>query len=227
MSPDKSTMDRDAVWRAIDAHRLRMAELLDQLTDDEWGQPSLCAGWTVRDVAAHLTLQQVGVRDLPAMFPVLVRARGNTDKLIDLAARRQAARLSNAEMIAAIRGMVGSRRRNMGVSYLEPLIDALVHSQDIAIPLGRPLDLPPDAAAVAATRAWTMRWPPPFPAVRALKGLRLTATDIAWSVGEGPEVRGPMAALLLLISGRTVVLDRLSGEGATEAAARLAAPVST
>ena len=53
-------MNPDGVWQAIDAQRAGLCDLLADLGDDEWRQPSLCAGWTVRDVAAHLTLQQLG-----------------------------------------------------------------------------------------------------------------------------------------------------------------------
>ena len=37
-----------------------LAGLLADLSEREWRRPSLCDGWTVRDVAAHLTLQQLG-----------------------------------------------------------------------------------------------------------------------------------------------------------------------
>ena len=56
--PSRALMDRDQVWQVIDAQRMNLAALLEQLSADDWRQPSLCAGWTVRDVAAHLTLQQ-------------------------------------------------------------------------------------------------------------------------------------------------------------------------
>ena len=56
----------DAVWAAIDDQRARTADLLQQLTDEQWRRPSLCEGWTVRHVAAHLTLQQPRVRDIAA-----------------------------------------------------------------------------------------------------------------------------------------------------------------
>jgi uncharacterized protein (TIGR03083 family) len=225
MNHNQSTMDRDAVWRAIDAQRLSLAELLEQLTDEEWRRPSLCTGWTVRDVAAHLTLQQIGLADMLREMPTMVRARGNVDRLTHTLACRQAARLSTAQMIAAIRGMVGSRRHNLGVTCRETFIDILVHGQDIAVPLDRRLDIPPEAAAAAATRVWTMRWPPPFPAVRTLKAFRVTATDTAWSMGEGPEVRAPMTAILLLGCGRLVALPQAAGEGVAELTARLSAPL--
>ena len=39
---------------------------------------------------------------------------------------------------------------------------------------------------------------------------------------EGPEIRGPAAALLLLLTGRRAGLDRLAGEGAEMLRHRLA-----
>jgi uncharacterized protein (TIGR03083 family) len=216
-------LDRDEVWKTIDRERLRLAELLEGLAQEEWQRPSLCTGWTVRDVAAHLTLQQVGLVEALSMF---IRARGNVNRGIYESACRRAAARSTEQLIAEIRGMAGSRRHNAGLTYQETLIDILVHGQDIAIPLGRRHDMPPDAAAVAASRTWTMRWPPPFPAVRLMAGVKLTATDTDWTVGQGPEVRAPIGAILLLSAGRLAALPELSGDGAPELANRLQAALA-
>lgn len=217
-------MNRDQVWQAIDAQRVRLTDLLATLTDDQWQHPSLCAGWTVRDVGAHLTLQQLGARDAAAMVR---HWRGNLDRTIQHAARRRADEMSTAEIIARIRGMVGSRLHNIGVTHLEALTDILVHGQDIAIPLGLRHEMPADAAAVAATRVLSMRWPPPLPLARKLTGFRLAATDAPWSAGQGPEIYGPMSALLLVCTGRLAALPQLSGPGVPTLAARFAttAPV--
>lgn len=216
-----AVMDRDQVWQVIDAQRRSLAGLLEGLSDDEWRRPSLCAGWTVRDVAAHLTLQQVGLGGEIAMA---VRWRGSLERTMRDAACRRAATLPTERIIAGIRGMVGSRRHNFGVTYLETLTDILVHGQDIAIPLGRRLEMPPEAAAIAASRVLSMRLPPPLPSARKAAGFRLTATDTSWSAGEGPDVRAPMGALLLVCAGRLAALPRLSGDGAAGLAARLSAP---
>ncbi|NUP77932.1 MAG: maleylpyruvate isomerase family mycothiol-dependent enzyme [Nonomuraea sp.] len=211
-------MDLDHVWQAIDAQRATVADLLEDLSDDEWAQASLCAGWTVRDVAAHLTLQQLGLTDVIGMLGTW---RGSLDRTIHDAARRRAAALPAGQIIARIRGTIGSRRHNLGVTPLETLTDILVHGQDIAIPLGRTLDLPPAAAAVAAGRVLSMRWPPPLPSARKMTGFRLVATDLAWSTGEGPEIRGPMGAILLVCAGRRAGLRWLSGDAVAGLAARL------
>lgn len=211
-------LDHDQTWAAIDAQRRRVADLLDQLTDDEWRAPSLCEGWTVRDVAAHLTLQQL---PWSAALRLIVRYRGDMDRAIRESAKERAAALSRAQIIAEIRAMVGSRRRNAGVTVGETLIDALVHGQDIATPLGRVLPIPPVAAAAATSRMWTMRFPPPFPATRIMKEFRLMATDIDWSAGTGLEVHGPIGTIMLLSCGRLVALPQITGPGTAQLAARL------
>ncbi len=217
-----AVMDRDQVWQVIDAQRRSLAGLLEQLSDDQWRRPSLCAGWTVRDVAAHLTQQQIGLGGALAM---MAQWRGSLDRMIRDAACRRAAALPTERIIAEIRGMAGSRRHTIGVTYLETLTDILVHGQDIAIPLGRRLDMPPQAAAVAASRVLSMRWPPPLPSARTVAGFRLTATDTSWSAGEGPEVTAPMSAILLVCAGRLTALPQLSGQGAPGLTARLSAPL--
>lgn len=206
------TMDADAVWAAIDRERLEVADLLDDLGSDEWDHPSLCAGWRVRDVAAHLALAQTG----PARATIdLLRAGGSLQRMIHDSAVRHAA-LPPEHLTAQLRGMRGSRRTAPGVSSLEPLLDVLVHGQDIAVPLGRSRTMPVEAAATAATRVWRLPWPmsATFSARRRLAGRQLAATDADWVVGQGERVEGPVEALLMVLTGRTAaVRHRLSGPG--------------
>jgi len=76
-----------------------------------------------------------------------------------------------------------------------------VHSQDIAIPLGRTFAVPVDVTRQGLDRVWAMGWP--FNAQRRLAERTLTATDTNWTVGAGPEVSGDALSLLLLLTGRT------------------------
>ncbi len=104
-----------------------------------------------------------------------------------------------ASSAAAADRVERDRRLAPTTSPREPLLDLLVHGQDIALALGRRREMPPAAARDAADRVWTMRVPPrPWPLPKA----RLVATDVVWTRGEGEEVRGPIAALLLLLTGR-------------------------
>ena len=210
-------MDRDDVWRTIDEERSSLADLMETFTGEDWATPSLCEGWRVRDVAAHLTLAQMGIG---AGLIAAVRAGGNYNRMIRDSAIRQAARPVE-DYPRLLRAMVGSRRKAPFVSDLEPLIDQLVHGQDMAVPLGRPREMPREAAAVAATRSWQIAWP--FRVRKRLGGFSLAATDHPWTIGEGPLVEGRIQDLLMLVTGRDVVLPGLGGPGADQLRERLAA----
>lgn len=217
-------MNDDELWAAIDAQRLRTTDLLEELTPEQWDQPSLCECWTVRDVAGHLTLQQM---TLGSALLIALRHPGGVNHLI-YASSRDRAKLPTDQLIAEIRGMVGSRRHVFGMTPFETLIDNVVHGQDIAVPTGRVLEVPPDVAATAASRVWddqfSRKGRRKAKVFRRLpyEGHRLSATDIDWSVGEGPEIRGPVLALLLLLTGRPVAIPQLGGEGTTDLVDRLA-----
>ena len=203
-------MEVAEIWRVVDEERTTLAALLEELTEEEWRQPSLCDAWSVRDVAAHLTLAHLGWRTVAVEF---ARAGGGFNRMIRDTAIRQA-RLPVGEFPERLRAMVGSRRKAPGVTPVEPMLDLLVHGQDLTVPLGRHRPVPADAAAVAATRAWSMNWP--FRTRRGLKGLRLMATDVSWSAGSGLPVQAPIAALLLLVTGRPVDVARFEGAGAAK-----------
>jgi uncharacterized protein (TIGR03083 family) len=217
-------MNDQALWAAIDLQRSRTADLLDDLSTEEWDHASLCEGWTVRDVAAHLTLQQLTLPDALALF---LGSPGGINHVIHTSSTRKA-RQPKEQLIAEIRGMIGSHRSNVGVTPQETLIDIVVHGQDIAVPLGRRLDVPPDAAAAAASRVWAgqasrkgrrmARVFRPLP----YASYRFSATDTDWSVGDGPEVRGPILGILLLLTGRTAATSQLQGPGSTALLADLA-----
>ncbi|GAA4589289.1 maleylpyruvate isomerase family mycothiol-dependent enzyme [Planotetraspora phitsanulokensis] len=203
-------MNRDEVWQTIDHERASLADLLDDLSEQEWATTSLCAGWRVRDVAAHLALAQTGA--LEAAYWLLL-ARGNFNRMIHDSAVRQAG-TPVGHHADRLRGMVGSRKKAPGITHLEPLIDVLVHGQDIAVPLGRDRPMPVRAGAAAATRVWTMGRP--FQARRKLAGFEFAATDCSWSAGQGHRVEGPMSAILLSLTGRKAALPQLSGPGIAE-----------
>lgn len=213
-------MSDDDVWAAIDLQRRRTADLLAGLSEAQWDHPSLCEGWTVRDVAAHLTLQQMGP---VAAVRSALRHPGGLNRVIRESARERA-RLPAERLVAGIRSTVGSRRSNVGLTNLETLIDILVHGQDIAVPLGLELAMPPEAAAAAAERVRASGGTRKARVFRRLplEGFRLCATDVSWAAGEGPEIRGSIAALLLLLTGRRAGLDRLTGDGAETLRRRLA-----
>ncbi|WP_082309952.1 maleylpyruvate isomerase family mycothiol-dependent enzyme [Nonomuraea sp. SBT364] len=184
-------MDRDRILAWVRAERLG-------LDDHEWRADSLCSGWTVHDVAAHMTLS---TRTTPlVVLRGVIRARGDFNRMVADLARERAARFGRAELVAQLRESAGSARRTLGAGPLDPLVDALVHGQDIARPLGRTREMPVEPAAAALGHVLTSSF---YGARERFRDTRLTATDCAWSAGDGPrEVRAPVADLLLAATGR-------------------------
>lgn len=197
-------MDADTVWSHIDTQRLAFADVLEGLTPEQWATPSLCTGWTVRDVGAHVTMAQSGMRDV--IGPML-RARFSFNRMIQDSA--VANRLTPAEIPAAIRAMAGSRKKAPGVTMLEPLLDILVHTQDACVPLGIDRPMPTDAALVAIKRS--LSYPRPIRLGPTFPRVRFVATDAEWSHGEGDVVEGELRWLLMTVNGRSAVHDRLRG----------------
>jgi uncharacterized protein (TIGR03083 family) len=198
-------MEKSEIWRVIDRERGELADLLASLSAEQWARPSLCAGWRVREVAAHLS---IGPRARVGMVLVeLAKARGGFNRFVDNTAKKEARRPVE-EIVAELRGVTGSRRLAPGQQLLDCLMDVLVHGQDIAIPLGIERAMPPEAARISAEHTWNRGYP--FHAQKRLAGRRLVATDVDWIVGHGAEIRGPIGSLLLLVSGRDVAWERLT-----------------
>lgn len=202
-------MDQEQMWVTIRMQRMLLADLLSGLTVPQWESPSLAVGWRVRDVAAHVALTPLHPK-LAGFVAGAVKAHGRFDRLNhDLAVAF--ANRPSAQLVTELRQHADSRRRPAITTVPNLLFDVMVHAQDIAIPLGLVLSMPEDAAVVGADRVWRMGWP--FWARRRLRGFRLVSTDVQWTAGRGMEVRGPIAALLLLLTGRPAALAQLEGAG--------------
>lgn len=210
------------VLAAMRTERLALVEQLATLTPAEWSTPSLCQGWTVQDVAAHLAWA-------PALGPghglvELVRARFWPNRLIADTALRWSARGPDA-IVSQLRTNALSDARPPAVPLAAVVVDAVVHAVDIRRPLGRSRAIDPTVFRVAADFCAGARWPSSTMlgggGTRRVQGLRLVADDQEGSVGEGQEVRGPGEALVLVLSGRPVRDEELSGPGAGTLYARL------
>lgn len=195
-------MDSDTIWRNIDEQRGQLADLLDTLQPEQWSTPSLCAGWTVREVAIHITQSQAGLGEF---LPAALKSGFRFDAMV-----RRAALDNRAEPVAItarLRAMAGSRKRPPMTKEVDPLLDILIHTQDICIPLGIDRPMPRDAAVAVAERLWHMKFP--FAPQRDLPGYRFVATDAAFAAG--PEWGGlreaPIHDIVLMFSRRRAVPD--------------------
>jgi uncharacterized protein (TIGR03083 family) len=54
-------MSSNGTWSLAHAERAALAADLAELTDEQWATPSLCTGFSVRQVLAHLTDGQASI----------------------------------------------------------------------------------------------------------------------------------------------------------------------
>lgn len=207
----------------IRSERLALVELLETLSLEEWSTPSLCAGWSVREVAAHLAWAPAGpVRELMAE---LVRQRFRFNRVNEVLASRWAAQRDTAEVLAQLRSNAQTGARPTGMPLASALADAVVHALDIRRPLNRPR--PIAAEVFRPTAEFFLGMSGPLTSLvggsarHRVAGVRLVNSDGEWTYGQGPEVRASADALLLLLSGRAVEPGELTGPGAETLSERI------
>jgi uncharacterized protein (TIGR03083 family) len=200
--------DHRLVFAAVADERREIADLVDCLDDSQLATQSLCAGWDVKTVAAHL----VSVADDSFwMFQGTALRRLGLARAVDELARRRADAPAS-EIAAALRQYADRPTSPPLFGPLDPLADILVHGGDIRIPLGLPFT--PDVERTArALDFLTIPWCFGFVPLGRLRGISLHATDIARAWGKGAEIRGPAAALMMSVAGRTPLLHQLDGPG--------------
>lgn len=201
-------VDRERVFAAVANERRRIATLVEGLDDTQLATPSLCAGWDVKTVAAHLGCS---VADgLPPAMTMALR-RGSLNRAIDELARRRAQRPA-AEIVATLRQCADHPLSPPVIGPVAPFTDILIHGGDISIPLGLPFDPDPESVGLALDFL-TGPWPVGFVRLGRLRGISLHGTDIDRSWRKGAEIRGRASALMMAVSGRTALLDKLGGPG--------------
>ncbi len=194
----------------IAAERVALADILDRLSVEQWATPSLCEGWTVREVVAHITM---GFRTSNARFGLeMVKARGNFNRMADRVAHRDA-RMATAELVAGVRDNARHGWRPPGGGYEGALTHDVVHGLDITRPLGIEREIPEADLRLVLDQ---------LVGERSLKffgldasGVRLQAEDIDWSHGDGAELRARAEDLVLVLSGRRIDPERFCGAGAS------------
>ncbi|MFF2813401.1 maleylpyruvate isomerase family mycothiol-dependent enzyme [Streptomyces sp. NPDC058000] len=191
---------------AIAAERRELADLLDTLSPEQWDAPSLCAGWRVREVAAHMSL---GFRyPFPKIAVELLKARGSLNRMTDRCARKDAAALPPPALAAALRDHAHHPWTPPVGGFAAALGHDVVHGLDIAVPLGLDRRVPEDRLRVLLAGI-TPRGLKFFGA--ALDGVALHADDLDWSYGTGTPLRGTAQDLLMVAFGRKLPAGRLRG----------------
>jgi uncharacterized protein (TIGR03083 family) len=203
-----SRTEREQIFVAVADERRSIAALIDSLNPDQLATASLCAGWDVKTVAAHL------VSDFADGFwgfmASAVRHRG-IDRGIDALARRRA-QASAAEIAATLRSRADHRLSPPLTGPLSGLTDVLVHGADMRIPLGIAHQPNPEHVARVLDFLTSPTQFGFFPQGR-LRGIALHDADTGRSWGSGAAIHGSGAALMLAICGRTVAFGQLDGPG--------------
>ncbi|WP_040337014.1 maleylpyruvate isomerase family mycothiol-dependent enzyme [Candidatus Blastococcus massiliensis] len=198
------------------AEREDLRELLGGLTPEQWRTPSLCAGWTVQDVVAHvLSYEELGARRLVER---LARGRFSLHRT-NAAGLREYGTRTPAQLVELLDDHLTPAGLTAGLGGAIALTDGMVHQQDIRRPLGLPREIPAERLVPALRTALLS---PVLHGVLRLRDVRLVATDIDWTFGRGPEVRGKAEAILMVAAGRGVAVAELSGPGQERVARRLA-----
>jgi uncharacterized protein (TIGR03083 family) len=200
-------MKSQETWKYIHAERADMAETWATLSPNQWAAASWCDCWTVRDTAGHVL---AAAEQTPANFYKELIAAGFR---FNLFADRGAKRLGGIDPGELVRRL---RERTTTTNHppapvMAMLGEIIVHGEDIRRPLG--LDhQSPEAALVAVADGWKNS-NLLIGSKRRIAGLRLKATDADWAHGDGPEVSGPLIALVLAMTGRKGARSDLTGEG--------------
>jgi uncharacterized protein (TIGR03083 family) len=191
---------------AVAAQRRELAALLGGLPTAAWDHPSLCSGWRVRDVVAHVTM--------PFRYPArrfvaeMVKARGNFDRMADRCARRDG-QAPPAELLAVLRQNERNPWKPPGGGLAAALTHDVIHGQDITVALDIEHPVPEERLRIVLQAITTPKSLKHFGT--ELTGIELHASDIDWSFGSGAPLSGSAQDLTLALCGRKLPAGRLRG----------------
>ncbi|MEY2396949.1 MAG: hypothetical protein QOJ00_123 [Actinomycetota bacterium] len=173
-------MENTKVWASVAAERIALSDVLLKSDDAAWDAPSLCGGWRVREVVAHLVV----LAEAKSRFAFLARGMlvdPRPNRSIDKMARRTAMDATPEELCARLRSACDGRFVVPGMPNVVALGEVLVHRADISEAAGLPVH-PADDTLRAALEAELKLWFAFGVSPKARKN-RYVATDGGWSVG--------------------------------------------
>lgn len=197
------------VWSVVHDERAALISDLAGVPAGKWSTPSLCPGWDVHDVLAHLVADAKTSK--LGFVGDMLKARFNFDRANDngIAAEK---RPDPAQTLAAF-AAVQDRTTSAPAPLATRLVEVIVHGEDIRRPLGISHRYPVDAV-IEALKYQLKTGVSMGGGKDRVQGLRLVATDADFVYGTGAGVRGTALSLLLAVSGRPVLTEELTGDGA-------------
>ena len=197
-------------YELVAQQRCAVADVIEGFDDEQASTPSLCAGWTVHQTAAHLlTFTHL---PLPKLMFEMAKAGFNYDKAADRLAKRFAAENTPAQVAGKLRERAG--KENMSKSFPPEMTtsDVTVHLQDIRRPLGLGTDLDAHVTTTVLDFLTTHKQAKAIVTPGRVDGLALTATDTDWSFGSGEPIAGTAEAVMMALAGRDT-FNELDGAG--------------
>lgn len=195
--PARMSVSPRTVWPVVHEERRRLVADLSMLGDEQWRTPSLCSGWDVHDVVAHLVDSAKTTR--LGFARRLVAARFDFD--LDNARGVERERRNNPQETLRALADAAELTRTPPANLATRLVEIIVHGEDVRRPLSVSADYP--APAVLAALEYQLRTGVSMGGGKErAQGVRLVAEDAGTSWGAGHEVRGSALDLLLAVSGR-------------------------
>ncbi|TDW81916.1 MULTISPECIES: maleylpyruvate isomerase family mycothiol-dependent enzyme [Kribbella] len=194
---------------AVAHERSELAGVLAGLQPEAWDEPTLCAGWRVRELVAHITMPYR--ISMPRFLAGMVRSGGNFNRYADRQARQDAADLTPAQLVECLRQNINHPWKPPGGGYAGALSHDVVHGLDVTVALGIDRQVPSERLRII------------FDAMKPrqikyfgvdLTDVQLQATDLNWTYGAGVPLAGTAQDLLLVLSGRSLPPNHLSGRDA-------------
>ena len=192
------TLTKDQIFAMIAEQRRAVADVMDGLSAEQWATPSLCAGWTVRDVAAHLVMPYEV--SLPGLLVRMAKSGFDFDKVANKFALAE--HRSGADLAKVLRANAEHRFVPPNFPPQAPLTDIVTHGLDMFRPLGIDRDIPSATLRTVLDFLMTPKATKAFVPAGVVEGRSFVATDVEWSAGSGTEVLAPAQDLVLTLTGR-------------------------
>jgi len=188
---------------------------LEGLPEAAWATQSLCSAWTVREVLAHMTRTATMT---PGRFIGRLASTGFRFDAMNAKGVQAEVGSTAADTLSGFRAQLD--RTTAPPGPLDAVVaEAVIHAGDIRKPLG--IDRTSQPEALTLVGDFVIRGNLLLGGKRRSTGLKLTATDVEWTRGAGPEVRGPLLSIILALTGRKAGLADLSGDGLAALAERV------
>jgi uncharacterized protein (TIGR03083 family) len=195
-------------WAEVAEARRDLVDLLESLTPEEWDAPTLCDQWKVRDVAGHIIVGS-GKLGFAKVLTDLAKSGFSMNKMIARTAIEKG-KESPDELLQELREQASTTYTPPMTKPMDMLADTVVHTQDIRRALGKPKDIPEERLRAVLDEMKSVAF---LGNKKRIAGLKLGATDMLWTTGDGPDVRGTGEALLMAMCGRAQAVDELTGDG--------------